>query len=1362
MIVLLMGWVQAQPIASESFDGGAAGAPLHGFPSGDLATETWRVQNSSLTNYLVSDGAPLVYPGLASTPAYATGGGQYLYARLRLDDAWNGIFAQNGYLSPTFSIGYDGTTSKTLWLSLLARNDQTGNTGYKIGMTQGLANYAFGIAGSATGTWSLVVDGTALPSAVPVVVGEATLLVLRLDFIDDTTTTLSLYINPAGLGTAAPPTPDVSQTYNGTYGLRYLNFYSGPNPGQGSLDEIRFGATFADVTPPGSFTLDISATDGTVSRSPDQPYYAAGDTVVLTAQPALGYVFAGWSGDTASTDNPLLLVMDGSKQLTATFDPGTAPPAYIPLLYELVPDHQILLPVHLLLGDSSLFSNQLSFVITPDDTSMQPVPVYQAGDQTLIVAFNGRPAGTFTLTIDVYDGANLVATAPVDIEIASQVRPDNQGIRYAATDVAHWQPRPYKVTAISKAGYPVVLDESYIIWRLNESSGQAETDANYFFHGIMSGLLIPRFDGDYTFEVNGDAEGNHTLWLAEGLDFNVFPNESNPINPTNYTAYLNTPGTVTLEAGKPYYFEVHHRQIINDWEVELRWRTPDNTTLRRLTQADVVRYVDVVLPSAPQGLVATMGETVALLSWDLATDNDAVAGYHVFVNGARMNDTLLTQPGAYIDGLLASTAYEFAVVAVDVFGNHSFPSDLLRRSTTAPSSVLPATPADLRADVLTAFKAELSWAPVPGALGYDLWLDGVLQNAYLLSDTTYVLPDLVPETAYQVAVKALNVSLLASAVPAVLDFTTLAFDVSNPNEDRYLAQAEVRLEPLVKATGLMLNFSQQPGDALLRQDPPAFDSLMQVLQPSGFRFGAITANSISYVEATGPTAAFVTYGEYAQATLDAGGRYLALTAGPGNDEDYYNTPTTFLRLMEYLGGDASTLGGARRIAEGYQAPFIPQFDRIFIELGNEVWGGNAHDVPIGADYTNQYLPWVKQATDLIISSPYYDPEKIAVVVSARSPQFPGFQVTIFNSPILSDTFPFVLGLSGYVGGNIMDNGEDYGSLVNNRLAYHKQSYQVMSSYLSNLNQINADAERFSGRRWPLFPYESNSTQNTYHGSLGQALLIVDYLQEYVKRGGVVPALFHLQGGQWRMITQNSDGTYTRRPLFEVAALFNQTTRDGILLRSSLASVRQLRTPGGTPYNLPPVGVHAFNRGQQYAVLCFSRDYEHDFLLKLDLPDTLGTLTHGRIITLTGSNFDAEQVSVTVDSVQVSDGMLVAVPRYSLVMVVFDGPDYGLEAPLFPEPAPTVGIGRASRNTQLAVYPSPVSGHDATLVLRGYAGQTVQIRLVDALGREKLHMQTRIAHAESDLPLPVAQLPAGMYVVVVEGAAGRQSVRLLVR
>ncbi len=74
-------------------------------------------------------------------------------------------------------------------------------------------------------------------------------------------------------------------------------------------------ATFTAVT----YTLAVSATNGTVTKTPDQTSYTSGQTVTLQATPSTGYTFSGWSGGLTGTANPATLTMNGNKSVTATF-----------------------------------------------------------------------------------------------------------------------------------------------------------------------------------------------------------------------------------------------------------------------------------------------------------------------------------------------------------------------------------------------------------------------------------------------------------------------------------------------------------------------------------------------------------------------------------------------------------------------------------------------------------------------------------------------------------------------------------------------------------------------------------------------------------------------------------------------------------------------------------------------------------------------------------------------------------------------------------------------------------------------------------------------------------------------------------
>jgi pectate lyase len=71
-----------------------------------------------------------------------------------------------------------------------------------------------------------------------------------------------------------------------------------------------------------SYTLAVNATNnGSVSASPERSNnrYFEGETVTLLAENKPDLVFANWSGDLTGADNPVQVVMDANKNITANF-----------------------------------------------------------------------------------------------------------------------------------------------------------------------------------------------------------------------------------------------------------------------------------------------------------------------------------------------------------------------------------------------------------------------------------------------------------------------------------------------------------------------------------------------------------------------------------------------------------------------------------------------------------------------------------------------------------------------------------------------------------------------------------------------------------------------------------------------------------------------------------------------------------------------------------------------------------------------------------------------------------------------------------------------------------------------------------
>ena len=67
------------------------------------------------------------------------------------------------------------------------------------------------------------------------------------------------------------------------------------------------------------FNLNITALNGTVTKSPNATTYNSGTNVILTASPAIGYTFSSWSGNATGSKNPLTVNMNSEKNITANF-----------------------------------------------------------------------------------------------------------------------------------------------------------------------------------------------------------------------------------------------------------------------------------------------------------------------------------------------------------------------------------------------------------------------------------------------------------------------------------------------------------------------------------------------------------------------------------------------------------------------------------------------------------------------------------------------------------------------------------------------------------------------------------------------------------------------------------------------------------------------------------------------------------------------------------------------------------------------------------------------------------------------------------------------------------------------------------
>jgi uncharacterized repeat protein (TIGR02543 family) len=87
------------------------------------------------------------------------------------------------------------------------------------------------------------------------------------------------------------------------------------------------------------YTIDITSENGRVAKLPDHKEYIEGTIATLTATADEGYQFDGWTGDVSDTLNPLRIIVDSNKTITANFSVliGVSP-AEEPLNFSVYPN----------------------------------------------------------------------------------------------------------------------------------------------------------------------------------------------------------------------------------------------------------------------------------------------------------------------------------------------------------------------------------------------------------------------------------------------------------------------------------------------------------------------------------------------------------------------------------------------------------------------------------------------------------------------------------------------------------------------------------------------------------------------------------------------------------------------------------------------------------------------------------------------------------------------------------------------------------------------------------------------------------------------------------------------------------------
>ncbi|WP_372948722.1 T9SS type A sorting domain-containing protein [Mariniphaga sp.] len=919
--------------------------------------------------------------------------------------------------------------------------------------------------------------------------------------------------------------------------------------------------------------------------------------------------------------------------------------------------------------------NQIIIPILDSISSKNPqIEVFSADANLLEVLNTDYVSGqTFVLVNVEEKGITGIVNLTVKLQyeevsdsIDYMVRIDpyhNPGMLFQIHDIVFWQEAipltnepVYEKIIQTSAGPYNQLNYSEIPLTVNMDCTGASCTGHDFFTSLYKGYLIPPASGTYHFYMR--SQDRHTLWLSPNENFSnaqkIVARSSNHGNAGTEIGNQTTKSApVELEAGKVYAFYAT-QWIIHTTIGGILWDGP-GINMGYIPGEHTMPVYDVTKPTPPANLILSWRSSFGfLMNWSPSSDNNKVSGYNMYLNGYRINEELIKEKTYRVENLTAETSWQIVVTAVDYSGNESFISEILELETHKADNQPPAPPQNLEVLQATGLALKLEWSGATDneteVIGYNFYIDDVLYNTSdYIFENKIVIHNLLPETVYSISIEAIDAGLNVSDKSEIFSVSTAEFDPTGPNLGERIGKVVVHNKNTSWNEGIGLNGPYENGDMV---NKPEVRQLVKDFQAGAVRWGAISANSKSFQGSVGPGKAN-TYGKMMNLANEIGA-WFALTVGVKNGLDYRTDPNTFLYLLEYLAGDANTAWGTVRTSEGFAEPLLQQGKGILLEFGNEVWGAAVHDAEIGSDYA-KYAKWVRDMTEVVRSSPYYDPEKIIMVYSGRYPH-PDNSYGVNTKVLTGDKgHAECLGVSGYMGGNLSYDPEI--PKGESELDYYKNSLEMSRKNIEGFVLTMKEMLSLTGTLKTFYLYESNMTTTSYNGRFGQAIVLTDYLANSMNYGTILPSIFHLTGGQWR-ITQPAEN-YKQLPLYHTGKYFNRFCK-GHILGSEFISNNKITDSNNKIINYDAVGVYAYNSGEQFSILMMNRDFENDFTIQLELPAGFDFSENATVYTIWQEDFSSFETNIDSTEVTLSDDLLIRVPKHAMVIVSIEGEDPGYE------------------------------------------------------------------------------------------------------
>lgn len=371
-----------------------------------------------------------------------------------------------------------------------------------------------------------------------------------------------------------------------------------------------------------------------------------------------------------------------------------------------------------------------------------------SGSYTLIVSHKGSLSSgsqNFSLIITGISNSLVVcnATTPTNVSVSEittssasvawdSVTDTTYDVRYRATGTSSWTTQAVSETTYALNGLSAATEyEVQVRSKCDDGSNSAYSSSQIFT--TLENQL--NYCSSASNNVNDEYIGNvnlNTINNSSGAQFYTdFTSISTDLSKGNTYTITVTPtwtGTIYSE-GYAVWIDYNHDGDFED-SGELVWSKAASTTTpvsgsftvpssatetatrmrvsmkyngipsscESFTYGEVEDYTvnilantgDVQVPSAPTNLAASnVTQTTLDLSWNASTDNVGVASYDIYMDGNLIGN--VTETSESISGLIASTTYQFYVLAKDAAGNISSASNTVSVTTSSNSGGEPIT-----------------------------------------------------------------------------------------------------------------------------------------------------------------------------------------------------------------------------------------------------------------------------------------------------------------------------------------------------------------------------------------------------------------------------------------------------------------------------------------------------------------------------------------------------------------------------------------------------------------------------------------------------------------------------------------------